>query len=98
LVDGCFGRDFGPRPPRARARRAAPLLRSVRSELVADVVERLDLDPYAARQLVGVVIDRCQERQLWLRGTPREGRAAAARMLRRLARAARAGGRMRFTL
>lgn len=98
LVDGCFGRDFGPRPPRARARRAAPLLRSIRAGLVADVVERLDLDPYAAKQLVGVVIDRCQERRLWVRGTPRAGRAAAVRMLRRLARAARAGGRLRFTL
>jgi hypothetical protein len=98
LVDGCLGRDFGPRPPRATARRAAPMLRAERSALVADAVANVGIDPYAARQLLGVAIERCHERRLWLRGTTRGSRAAAKRMLRRLARAARAGGRMGFTL
>jgi hypothetical protein len=98
LVDGCLGMSFGPRPPRARSRRAAPVLRAARSALVADAVSRTGIDPYAARQLLEVAIDRCRERRLWVRGTPRESRAAAGRMLRRLARAARADGRLRFTL
>jgi hypothetical protein len=98
LVDGCLGMSFGPRPPRARSRRAAPVLRAARSALVADAVSRTGIDPYAARQLLEVAIDRCRERRLWVRGTPRESRALAGRMLRRLARAARADGRLRFTL
>lgn len=98
LVDGCLGRAFGPRPPRARARRAAPVLRAARTALVADAVARTGVDVYAVRQLLGVAIERCHERRLWLRGTPRESRDAARRMLRRLARAARSGGHLGFTL
>lgn len=98
LVDGCLGRDFGPRPLRAKARRAAPLLRAERSALVKDAVAEVGIDPYAARQLLSVAIERCHERRLWLRGSPRDSRLAARRMLRRLARAARAGGRLGFTL
>jgi hypothetical protein len=98
LIDGCLGRAFGPRPPRARSRRAAPRLRAARSALVADAVSRTGTDPYAVRQLLEVAIERCHERRLWIRGTPRGSRAAAGRMLRRLVRAARADGRLRFTL
>lgn len=98
LVDAHLVGAFGPRPPRARARRAAPLLRAARAELVADTVRRTGIDPYAARQLLEVAIERSHERRLWVRGSAREARTAAARMLRRLSRAALAGATLGFTL
>lgn len=98
LVDENLGADFGPRPPRARARLAAPLLRAGRTRLVAEAVRRTGIDPYAARQLLEVAIERSHDRRLWVRGTPREARAAADRLLRRMSRAALAGATLGFTL
>ena len=98
LVDAHLGRAFGPRPPRARARRAAPLLRAARAALVAEAVRRTGIDDYAARQLLELAIERSHDRRLWVRGTAREARAAAQRMLLRMSRAALAGASLGFTL
>jgi len=98
LVDANLGPSFGPRPPRARARRAAPLLRASRATLVAETVRRTGIDPYAARQLLEVAVERCHDRRLWVRGGVREGRAAAQRLLLRMSRAALAGATLGFTL
>jgi hypothetical protein len=98
LVDANLGPSFGPRPPRARARRAAPLLRGSRATLVAETVRRTGIDPYAARQLLEVAIERCHDRRLWVRGSVREARTAAQRLLLRMSRAALAGATLGFTL
>jgi hypothetical protein len=98
LVDAHLGPAFGPRPPRARARLAAPLLRASRTALVAEAVRRTGIDPYAARQLLEVAIERSHDRRLWVRGGAREARAAAQRLLLRMSRAALAGATLGFTL
>ncbi len=102
LVDRALGRGFSAAMPAAQRRagggRAETCLRRMRSALVRHAVSRTPIDEYGARQLVQLAIERCHERRLWLPGPLRQQRAAAERMVRRLARASLRDGRIGFTL
>ena len=70
----------------------------MRTALVKHACARTSIDDYGARQLVQLAIERCHERQLWLRGAARQRQSSAEKMIRRLARASLHGGRISFTL
>jgi hypothetical protein len=101
LIDRALTGGFTALRPAGRrgsARRAETCLRGLRAALVRHAVARTPIDEYGARQLVQLAIERCHERQLWLRGTAPQRRAKAEAMVRRLARASLRDGRIGFTL
>ena len=102
LIDRALVGGFSAlRPTAARrggARRAETCLRGMRAGLVRHVLAHTPIDEYGARQLVQLAIERCHERQLWLRGTAPQRRARAEAMVRRLARASLRNGRIGFIL
>lgn len=79
-------------------RRADSFLRHLKSDLIRHVMTNSAIDRYGAEQLVQLAIERARERRLWIGGSARERRLIAERMVRSLARAARSGQMMRFTL
>ncbi len=102
LIDAALSQGFSLARPgpgsRGAGRRAETCLRRMRTALVKHACARTSIDDYGARQLVQLAIERCHERQLWLRGAARQRQASAEKMIRRLARASLHGGRIGFTL
>lgn len=70
----------------ARALGAAALLRSHKTALLASMQRSTGIDRYGAHQIIRAVIDRCERRHLFVRGTQREALRATRAMLRTLVR------------
>jgi len=71
---------------RPRATRAAALLRTHRTALVASVARRLDTEPYTVRQILRMLIERSEELKLFVRGNKREAVRHSRSMLERITR------------
>jgi len=97
-IDRRLGRAFGGKPREGRARRADSLLRARRAELARYAVQHSGIDAYSAGQLIDLAIERCRERQLWLKGPASECAQHARAMVLRLARAGRRGIKVGFAL
>ena len=97
-IDRLLGRAFGGKPREGRASRADTLLRARRVELVGLATQRSEIDAYSAGQLLDLAIERCRERQLWLKGSRPECVLHARAMVVRLARAGRRGIKVGFAL
>jgi hypothetical protein len=97
-VDRLLGRAFAGKPHVGRARRADAFLRGLRAEFIDWAVGQTGVDAYSAGQLVDLAIERCRERQLWLKGSRPECVQHARAMVLRLARAGRRGIKVGFAL
>ena len=98
IIDTALRGRFTVRGAEGASRRAEVCLRTLRPVLIRHVMADEDIDRYGAGQLLQLAIERCRERRLWLNGTASERRAAALKMLRRVARIARREGSLQFTL
>lgn len=91
LLDRAFGRAFAAKPAAGIAHRAESLLRREKSDFVAALVMDSGVEPYVARQLVELGIERCRARNLWVAGSLRDCRRIARTRLLRAVRLARQG-------
>jgi hypothetical protein len=98
VIDRLLGRAFGGKPREGHASRADILLRSRRVELLGLATQRSGIDAYSAGQFIDLAIERCLERQLWLKGSRSECMQHARTMVVRLARAGRRGIKVGFVL
>jgi hypothetical protein len=71
---------------RPRATRAATLLRTQRTSLVAGVARELSTEPYTVRQILRMLIERSEELTLYVRGSKREALRHSRWMLERITR------------
>jgi hypothetical protein len=97
-IDRQLGKAFAGKPREGRGRRADTLLRAQRAELVRFATQRSGIDAYSAGQLVDLAIERCRERQLWLKGSKSVCEDSVRSMVLRLARAGRRGIKVGFAL
>ena len=97
-IDQRLGKAFAGKPREGRARRADTWLRARRAELIRVATQQGGIDVYSAGQLIELAIERCRERQLWLKGSGPECLQHARAMVLRLARAGRRGIKVGFAL
>lgn len=83
LADRFLVRVFSPEPGR-RALPAARLLRLQKAWLRKALIRDTGIDRYLAHQVMRVVIERCERRELYVRGAQREALRNVRRMMRRL--------------
>ena len=92
LADEYLHRLFAPGLTQRRgATRAATLLRANRKSLVASVSRELGLERYSVRQIVRMLIERCDTLKLYVRGNRRDAVRSARWLLERLASLYRQG-------
>jgi hypothetical protein len=91
MTDHHIRRAFAISPATARTMRAATLLRGLRPALLREVAAELGVSHYLIRQVVRLIVQRCEVLGLYVRGSMREARARALRLIRRVARLHRAG-------
>jgi hypothetical protein len=84
LADELLQRAFTAQRPRRRALRAATLLRAGAPRLIAAVVRSLGAERYSVEQVLRMLIERCGDMGLYVRGNCRDARSYARWMLERL--------------
>jgi hypothetical protein len=84
LADELLQRAFTPERRRPRARRAATLLRSQRRQLTTGVARALKCERYSVAQILGMLIERAEALQLYVRGNRRDALRYSRWMLERL--------------
>ena len=85
LTDDLLQRVFSTERLRKSAIRAATLLRSAKTTLVASVARELEMEPYSVQQILGMLIERSDTLKLYVRGGRRDAVHHARWMLQRLA-------------
>jgi hypothetical protein len=98
LLDRAFGRALGAKPACGVAHRAELLIRREKSDFVAALVADAGVEPYVARQLIELGIERCRARHLWIAGSLRDCRRIARARLLRAVRLARQGADVGFIM
>ena len=83
-ADELLQRAFTPERPRRSAARAATLLRANAKRLVASVARALSVEPYCARQVLRMLVERSTSLRLYVRGNRRDALRYARWMLERL--------------
>ena len=86
LAEELLLKVFSVEPPRQRAVRAATLLRSRKSELVACASRSLGIERYSVYQILRMLIDRCEALKLHVRGSRRDALRHVRWILGRVAR------------
>jgi hypothetical protein len=86
LADELLLKVFSVEPPRAAAVRAATLLRSRKSELVASASRALGMERYSVYQILRILIDRSDALKLYVRGGRRDALRHVRWILGRVAR------------
>ena len=84
LADELLRRAFRPAPSARQPLKAAAFLRAQARVLIAAVARTLRIDPYSVDQVLRLLIERCERRDLYVRGSQREARRYARWMLERL--------------
>jgi hypothetical protein len=84
LADELLRRAFRPAPSARQPLKAAAFLRAQARVLTAAVARTLRIDPYSVEQVLRLLIERCERRDLYVRGSQREARRYARWMLERL--------------
>ena len=84
LADELLQRAFTPERPRRAAARAAALLRAEARSLTQAVARELKVERYSVEQILGLLIERCQQLGLYVRGNRRAARRYSRWMLERL--------------
>jgi Putative zinc-binding metallo-peptidase len=84
LADELLQRAFTPERRRPRAPRAATLLRSHGRQLTTGVARALKCERYNVAQILGMLIERAEALQLYVRGNQREALRYSRWMLERL--------------
>src|SRR5207244_1258498 len=85
LADELLRRAFTSERPRRRALRAATLLRAEQRRLGAAVARALKIERYSVKQVLGMLIERCERLGLYVHGNRRDARRYSRWMLERLA-------------
>lgn len=99
LIDGLLCRTFQrPEQGRRQRLRASTYLRSAKSTIRRSVARRLDVSEYLVHQVLRLVLRRCDELGLQLRGARRHALRPAERLLLRVARLHVDGSAGRHTL
>jgi hypothetical protein len=86
LAQDLLQKLFTPEPARPGTMRAATLLRANKEQLVAAVARNLPLERYSVREILRMLIERCEALQLYVRGGRRDALRHVRWMLERLAR------------
>jgi hypothetical protein len=84
LADELLQRAFTPERPRRAAPRATTLLRAHARRLIASVSRALRIEPYSARQVLRMLIERSESLRLYVRGNRRDALRYSRWMLERL--------------
>jgi Putative zinc-binding metallo-peptidase len=84
LADELLQRAFTPERPRPNASRASALLRAHARTLVASVARALRVEPYSARQILRMLIERSERLRLYVSGNRRDALRYSRWMLERL--------------
>src|SRR5580704_3593238 len=84
LADELLRRIFSAERPRKGAVRAASLLRSHKTPLIAAVARELSMERYSVQQILRMLIERCETLKLYVRGGRRDAVAHSRWMLGRL--------------
>jgi hypothetical protein len=86
MVDHLLERVFTNESQRARALKAATLLRRNEASLVRAVVREVGTDRYSVQQMLRIAIERTEKLQLRIRGSRRDALRHARWMLARITR------------
>ena len=81
-----LGEVFSEERLRKGAARAARLLRAHRSALTGSVARELSMERYNVQQILRLLIERCEELHLFVRGSKREALRHSRWMLQRITR------------
>jgi Putative zinc-binding metallo-peptidase len=84
LADELLQRAFTRQPTRRGAARAATLLRADAQRLSSTVARALQVEPYSVEQVLRMLIERCAQLKLHVRGNRRDALRYARWMLERL--------------
>ncbi|MGO9802515.1 MAG: putative zinc-binding metallopeptidase [Steroidobacteraceae bacterium] len=84
LADELLQRAFTRQPARRGAPRAASLLRADAQRLSAAVARALEVEPYSVEQVLRMLIERCEQLELHVRGSRRDALRYVRWMLERL--------------
>ena len=85
LADELVRRIFTTEPARKKAVRAATFLRSLKPSLIDTVARELAMERYSVQQILRMLIERCENLKLYVRGDRRDAVHHARWMLERLA-------------
>ncbi len=85
LADELVRRIFTTEPARKKAVRAATFLRSLKPALIDAIASELAMERYSVQQILRMLIERCENLKLYVRGDRRDAVHHARWMLERLA-------------
>jgi len=97
-ADQYLAKVFTAEPSRRNAPRAGAFLRAAKRDLVARAVRELAVDRYSAFQIMRMMIERCNELGLYVRGSRRDALRNARWMFERLVRLYSEGESHRLTV
>ncbi len=98
MTDHLIRRAFATSPASARTMRAATMLRSQRPALRRELAVELGVSRYLIDQVLRLIVQRCEVLGLYVRGSMRQARPRARRLIKRVVRlhlAGRAGEHVR---